>query len=207
MTHLTTYQRLAFRHDVTLRLRKHASRKLGELETALYGHEAARVTTEGLMKHDDSNDGRGAAYAPISGAVTATTIRASDRQRIRDGHDARSAEDRATWRNVSSDNPYGDDWRAREDFPVGEGLSPADKCSPCVVLRVPRWAVDIDADERGKLATRIGERPALTLRDVRPAKRTARTAITASVKRAQRQSAARAAAAGDPHYRHDATQG
>lgn len=171
MTAITVYQRL-MRDSMSLRIRKLAAHKLARLEGGLAGLEAERLTIVGVMRHEDSNEGRGTAEAPLTGfgVVTATTVRASDRERIRDGHDARTSEDRTTWRNFRDrDNPYaGEGLRhMREDFRMGEGLPPADKCSDVTTYVVPTWAVAVEADERRKLGRGFATRKPATEADFR----------------------------------------
>lgn len=94
---------------------------------------ADRLVIEGCMRHEPSNDSRGmVTRAPSS--VSATTVRASERVRVRDSHDARSAQDRATVR------PYSET-TFRKD--VAYGKSPRRQCGDPETYTVPVWYLSL----------------------------------------------------------------
>lgn len=130
-TALTTYQRLALSEQAALSLRKHASRRLLAFEQAADEQASERLVIEGLMRADVSRSGRGTASSEQHGvAVTATTVRASEPQRVPDSHDARPGSQRAAQRDYS-------EHQFRRD--VREGRSPAAQCGDCISYRVPVW--------------------------------------------------------------------
>ena len=94
---------------------------------------AERLMVEGCMRHEPSNDGRGM-VARAASSVSATTISASERARVRDSHDGRSASER------SSARPYAHATFLKD---VARGKSPRRLCGDPVTFTAPAWLVSL----------------------------------------------------------------